>query len=32
MHMIDEQAEQEKQQEAERKQKEPMPAYVVPSE
>lgn len=32
MHMIDEQAEQQKQQEAERKQKEPMPAYVVPSE
>ncbi len=32
MHMIDEQAEQEKQQEAERKKKEPMPAYVVPSE
>ena len=32
MHMIDEQAEQEKQQEIERKKKEPMPAYVVPSE
>jgi hypothetical protein len=32
MHMIDEQAEQQKQQEIERKKKEPMPAYVVPSE
>jgi hypothetical protein len=32
MHMIDQQAEQEKQQEIERKKKEPMPAYVVPSE
>jgi hypothetical protein len=32
MHMIDEQAEQEKQQEIERKKKEPMPAYVVPAE
>jgi ferric-dicitrate binding protein FerR (iron transport regulator) len=32
MRMIDEQAEQEKQQEIERKKKEPMPAYVVPSE
>lgn len=32
MHMIDEQAELEKQQEIERKKKEPIPAYVVPSE
>jgi hypothetical protein len=32
MHMMDEQAEREKQQEIERKKKEPMPAYVVPSE
>jgi hypothetical protein len=32
MHMIDEQAEQEKQQEIERKKKEPIPAYVVPAE
>jgi ferric-dicitrate binding protein FerR (iron transport regulator) len=32
MHMIDEQAEQEKQQEIERKKKEPIPAYVVPAD
>ena len=32
MHMIEEQAEQEKQQEIERKKKEPIPAYVVPSD
>jgi hypothetical protein len=32
MHLMDEQAEREKQQEIERKKKEPMPAYVVPSD
>lgn len=32
MHIMDEQAEQERQQEIERKKKEPIPAYVVPSD